>query len=53
MLQKLLLVWLVISSLLAFYWTALFTSAPDPFRADVNAVVPKWLIVVTMLARIW
>lgn len=53
MLQRLLIVWLAASSLAAFYWTVVLPGAPDPFRKDVNAVVLKWLIVVTMFAIGW
>ncbi len=51
--MKLLFLWLTISSLVAFFWTTWFPSMPDPFSAAVNAVVLKWLIVVTMFAIGW
>ncbi len=51
--MRLLPLWLTISSLMAYYWTTWFPLAPDPFSAAVNAIVLKWLIVVTMFAIGW
>ncbi|MCH5375413.1 MAG: bile acid:sodium symporter family protein [Planctomycetes bacterium] len=51
MLQRFLLVWLILSSLAAFYWPAMFPSAPDPFLQTAPYL---WLLItVTMFAIGW
>ncbi len=51
--MQLIILWLTISSVIAFYWTAWFPGWPDPFSPAVNKVVLNWLIVVTMFAIGW
>lgn len=50
MFQRLLIVWLSISSAIAFYWTTWFPGIFDPFGADASGYYLKWLIVATMFA---
>jgi len=51
MLQRYLIVWLVLSSLAAFFWPQLFPDAPDVFKW--SAPLLEWLITVTMFAIGW
>ncbi len=51
--MNLLLVWLTLSSLTAFFWTTWFPGLPDPFSRAVNDVVLERLILITMFAIGW
>jgi len=48
MLQRFLLLWLTLLSLLAYYWTAWLPGIPDPFEATAPGL--KYLFAVVMLA---
>jgi BASS family bile acid:Na+ symporter len=48
LLERLLVVWLVLLSLLAFWWPSLVSTEFDPFVATASSL--KWIIAVTMLA---
>ncbi len=50
MLQRYLLLWLVLLSAVAFYWTELLPAGSDPFRKEVSDWYLRPLIVVTMFA---
>lgn len=53
MLERFLLLWLVLSSALAFAWTRLLPGVPDPFGKAISGIYLPWLIVVTMFAIGW